>query len=66
MSGMDWYWCLKHGQVEQGPGCPDMERLGPYSSREEAETALQRTAARTAAEDERDRAEDDWGTPPAR
>ena len=52
-----WYWCLKHAAVEHGPGCPDKERLGPYSSQEEAEGAIARTRARTAAEDARDEAE---------
>lgn len=61
MSDGDWWWCLKHGRTERGPGCPNQERLGPYDSEEQAATALQRAAERTAAEDARDRADDDWG-----
>lgn len=52
-----WYWCLTHAQVEQGPGCPDMERLGPYDSRERAEGAIARTRART---EEQDAADERW------
>ncbi len=56
---MDFWWCLTHGRVEQGPGCPNNERLGPYDTEQRAATALERTRARTAAEDARDEAEDD-------
>jgi hypothetical protein len=59
---VDWWWCLRHGRVEQGPGCPNNERLGPYETEHEAATALERAAQRTAAEDARDKADDDWGT----
>ena len=41
-----WWYCLKHGNVEQGPGCPGKDRLGPYASREEAEHALDRVRER--------------------
>jgi len=58
---MTYWWCLTHGTVEQGEGCPNMERLGPYDSREQAEAALARTHARTAENDARDEAEDRWG-----
>ncbi len=63
---MDWWWCLQHGQVEQGPGCPNMKRLGPYATREQAEAAPARTAARTADQDAIDAADDDWGKPPGK
>jgi hypothetical protein len=56
-----WWWCLTHARVEKGPGCPDMQRLGPYATEAEAATVLERTARRTAEEDARDAAEDDWG-----
>ncbi len=58
---MDFWWCLTHARVEEGPGCPNKERLGPYETRERAETAIERTRARTAAEDARDEAENGWG-----
>jgi hypothetical protein len=41
-----WWYCLKHGTVEQGPGCPGKDRLGPYATREEAEHALDRVHER--------------------
>jgi hypothetical protein len=58
---MDFWWCLSHARVEEGPGCPNNERLGPYDSHEQAASAIERARARTAAEDARDEAEDDWG-----
>jgi hypothetical protein len=42
-----WWFCLSHQRVEQGPGCPNGERMGPYDSAEEASTALQRAAERS-------------------
>ncbi|MCX4749441.1 hypothetical protein OG455_28690 [Kitasatospora sp. NBC_01287] len=36
----EWYYCLKHQKVEEGPECPAKDRLGPYQSREEAGEAL--------------------------
>lgn len=58
---MSFWWCLTHGRVEEGPGCPNMERMGPYETADLAAGALDRARARTAAEDARDEAEDDWG-----
>ncbi len=58
---MDWWWCLTHGAVEQGPGCPNKERLGPYSTREQAEQTPARTRARTEQQDAIDEADNDWG-----
>ncbi len=60
-----WWYCLSHG-VEEGVGCRSGDRLGPYSSREEAEQALEKARARTEAEDARDRAYDDRGRSPDR
>jgi hypothetical protein len=48
---------LVHHRVEQGPGSPDSERLGPYQTYEEAATALDRAHRRSEAWDEEDR---DW------
>ena len=56
-----WWYCLRHGRVEKGDGCPNQERLGPYDSEERAAAAPQRAAERTAEQDARDRADDDWG-----
>jgi hypothetical protein len=57
---MSFWWCLDHGRVEEGPGCPNNERLGPYDTSEQAASTLERTRSRTAAEDARDAADDDW------
>lgn len=40
----EWYYCLRHGTVEEGPDCPAKNRLGPYASPDDADHAL-RTAA---------------------
>ena len=62
----DSYWyCLTHKTVEEEHECKLGDRLGPYASREDAEQALAKAARRTADEDDRDRADNDWGTPPA-
>ena len=61
-----WWYCLVHDRVEGDEGDANMSRLGPYATREEAEQAPERVRQRTAAQDARDEAEDDWGTPPAR
>ena len=36
-----WWFCLKHNEVEHGDGCANSERMGPYATREEAEGAHQ-------------------------
>ena len=54
---MSFWWCLDHGRVEDGDGCPNKNRMGPYDTREQAESVLERTRARTAAEDARDEEE---------
>lgn len=45
----EWYYCLHHGKVEEGPECPAKDRLGPYDSPEEAARALETAHERTAA-----------------
>lgn len=60
---MSWWWCLTHNEVEQGAGCANINRLGPYDTREEAAGALERARARTEQQDAIDEAEDDWGNP---
>jgi len=44
-----WWFCLKHQEAEQGVGCANAERLGPYDSRADAEQALAKAAERTEA-----------------
>ena len=62
---MKYWWCLTHSRVEGSPndddGCANVDRLGPYASQEQAAGALDSTRARTAAQDAKDEAEDDWG-----
>ena len=58
MADDDWWFCLKHHTVESDADrCKAADRLGPYTSREDAEHALDKVAERNA---EADR-EDDWG-----
>jgi hypothetical protein len=49
-----WWFNLRTQQVEQGPGDPNSERMGPYATREEAESALERAHARSEAWDAAD------------
>ncbi|NLU70169.1 hypothetical protein [Streptomyces sp. HNM0574] len=37
----EWYYCLHHRQVEEGPECPAKDRFGPYATRDEAEHAME-------------------------
>jgi hypothetical protein len=37
----EWYYCLKHRKVEEGPDCPGRRRLGPYATSGEAAHALE-------------------------
>jgi hypothetical protein len=48
---MNWWFCLKHQIVEYGPGCPDESRLGPFATKEQAESVLDRMRTRTQAQD---------------
>ncbi|KWX00206.1 hypothetical protein TH66_15080 [Carbonactinospora thermoautotrophica] len=54
-----WYYCLIHLRVEEGPGCRNDMRLGPYETRDAAEHALQRAAERSAAWENDPRWKDD-------
>ncbi|MFE4973035.1 hypothetical protein ACFRAR_13075 [Kitasatospora sp. NPDC056651] len=36
----EWFYCIKHNKVEEGPECPAKDRLGPYATPEEAAQAL--------------------------
>lgn len=42
----EWYYCLRHEKVEEGPDCPAKNRLGPYPSRTDAEQAMEKVAER--------------------
>ncbi|MBW1596512.1 hypothetical protein [Streptomyces sp. JJ38] len=37
----EWYYCLKHRTVEEGPQCGALDRFGPYPSREAAAHAME-------------------------
>ncbi|MEU7030365.1 hypothetical protein AB0A60_27225 [Streptomyces sp. NPDC046275] len=37
----EWYYCLEHKKVEEGPECPAKNRFGPYASPEEAAHAME-------------------------
>ncbi|MFK4595439.1 hypothetical protein RKD30_002106 [Streptomyces pristinaespiralis] len=37
----EWYYCLQHKKVEEGPECPAKDRFGPYASRVEATQAME-------------------------
>ncbi len=54
-----WWYCLRHSTVEQGEGCGNTDRLGPYASAEEASRALEKAAERTAEWDNDPRWNDD-------
>ncbi len=41
-----YYFCVKHHTVEGADGCPAIDRLGPYSSRDEAAHALEKVQQR--------------------
>ncbi len=41
-----YYFCLGHHTVESEDGCTAADRLGPYSSRQEAERALEKVQQR--------------------
>ena len=56
-SDSSYWWSLVHARVEQGPGSPNAERLGPYATYEEAATAIDRARRRTEELDARER---DW------
>ena len=46
MEAEQWYYCLEHETVEPEQGCPAVERLGPYPTRELAALALEIAARR--------------------
>ena len=46
-----WWFNLRTQQVELGDGDPNSARLGPYATREEAETVLDRMRSRNEAFD---------------
>ncbi|WP_418956735.1 hypothetical protein [Streptomyces tritici] len=51
----EWFYCLEHKKVEEGPDCPAKNRFGPYPTREEASRAMDTARERNEA----------WETDPA-
>lgn len=50
----DWYYCFKHKKVETRDECNQMDRMGPYPTREDAENWRERVAERNRAWDDDD------------
>jgi hypothetical protein len=61
----EWYYCVKHHKVEEGPECRAADRLGPYASREEAAHALETAQQRNAQWQNDPRWQDDAPTDPS-
>lgn len=55
----EFWYCLKHHQVEGEEGCRNADRLGPYPSAEEASRALEKVQERNEAWDNDPRWNDD-------
>ncbi len=51
----EFWFCLKHHQVEGAEGCRNADRLGPYPTEAEAARALDRVEERN----------EDWDNDPA-
>lgn len=45
----EYWYCLKHHEVEGEEGCRNADRLGPYASPEEASHALEKVEERNEA-----------------
>lgn len=41
-----WYYCLIHHEPEQGVKCPNISRLGPYATSDDASEAMRRMKER--------------------
>ncbi|NGN69751.1 hypothetical protein G5C51_38420 [Streptomyces sp. A7024] len=42
----EWYYCIRHNKVEEGPECKATDRLGPYATQAEAAHALEKAEQR--------------------
>ena len=52
-----WYWCLTHNRLEPEEGCANIDRLGPYETKAQAEGALERAHENT---DKWEAEDDSW------
>ncbi len=57
----EYYYCLKHKSVEERNGCRNVDRIGPFATRDEAAAALQKVAERNEAWDN----DPDWNDDPS-
>ena len=48
----EFWYCLKHGQVEGTGGCKNADRLGPYPTQADAARALEKVKERNQQWDE--------------
>jgi hypothetical protein len=56
MADQEWFWCLDHNvAVTAEDPCPPKRRLGPYPTRDAAESWQETVAARNAKWDAEDR-----------
>lgn len=56
---MAYFWCTDHNDVEDEHGCRAEVRLGPYSTRQEAEHGVEALHERNERLDAEDRAWED-------
>lgn len=52
---VSWWYNLINGQVEEGPGAPNAERLGPFETEAEAKDALENARRRNEDWDAKDK-----------
>lgn len=65
MADEQYYYNPSTGEVTQGKKAAWDNRMGPYATREEAESALQIAAQRNKSADNQDEADDNWGEAPS-
>ena len=65
MADEQYYYNPSTGEVTQGKEAAWDNRMGPYATREEAESALQIAAQRNKSADNEDEADDNWGETPS-
>lgn len=58
-----WYYNPSTGEVTQGKESSWDNRMGPYSSREEAQAAIKTAQERNRAADAAEEEDDNWGEP---
>jgi hypothetical protein len=61
MADEQYYWCLRHQQVETAGQCRAEDRLGPYASAEEARAWRERHESRQERWETEDERWASWG-----